>query len=280
MKKKIKKGSLISSVMIPFVFLFLITSEKSLCSEDLTEEHRFGKEYLHHLFDDSIRIYSSPIKWDRGDYLKCSAVLGTGLVLFVYDESLYNWVQKNETEHSEEAFGFVTDLGHGAFFAGISTLLYTTGEISGNDELRKIGLYSFQSWLTTGLFIIGMKISIGRSRPNVDQGAYSFRPFGFSSRNHSFPSGHAASSFAVAAVISEYSGMFVDILCYSLAAMVAFSRVHLEKHWMSDVFMGSALGYFIGKKVCDLNAQRDQNRIQVGFDFNKEYSGITLSFSF
>lgn len=279
MMGKIKKGPFVFCLLIFFI-LFFYVPESKLYSQNLSQEHRFGKEYLYHLFDDSIRIYSSPVKWDKEDYLRFSAVFGTGLVLFVFDDSIYDWIQDNNTQYLEEVSGFVTDFGHGAFLAGISALLYTTGELSRNDELRMIGLHSFQSWLTTGLFIMGAKFCTGRARPYMDEGAYSFRPFGFSSRNHSFPSGHAASSFAVAAVISEYSGTLVDILCYSVASMVALSRVHLEKHWMSDVFMGSAIGYFIGKKVCDLNDQRDQGRIQVGFDFKRNYAGITLSFSF
>jgi len=278
MIKKTKKGPLIFPVLILFGFLNLTGND--LCAGESTPEHRFGKEYLHHLFSDSVRVYSSPMKWDREDYLRFSVVTGTGLFLFVLDKSLYESVQRKKTQASDEVFSYVTDLGHGAFLAGVSTLLYTAGEISKNDDLRKIGLYSLQSWLTAGLLVTGTKIFVGRTRPYGEQGAHFFRPFDFSSKNHSFPSGHAASAFAVAAVISEYSGMFVDIFCYSLAAGVAFSRVHLEKHWMSDVFVGSVLGYFIGKKVCDLNAQRDRNRIQVGFDFNKEYSGITLSFAF
>jgi membrane-associated phospholipid phosphatase len=38
-------------------------------------------------------------------------------------------------------------------------------------------------------------------------------------------------------------------LCYAFATGTAWSRVYDNKHWPSDVFIGAALGYAIGKTV-------------------------------
>ncbi|MBD3415456.1 MAG: phosphatase PAP2 family protein [Candidatus Aminicenantes bacterium] len=268
-------------LIICFILFFSLCGENSLYGQDRTKEHRFNKEYIQNLFDDSLNIYSSPYQWDSADYLRLSAVVGTGLVLFIFDEDIYDWSQKNKTVFSEEASNYVTDFGHGIFLAGLSTVLYTAGELSDNDRLRKTGLHSLQSWLTTGFLVLTFKFCTGRFRPEEGEGAYSFRPLQFSNKNHSFPSGHAASAFAVAAVVSEYSDSFVlDAFCYGLAAGVALSRVHLQEHWMSDVFIGSVIGHFIGKKVCGLNSQKHQNKFQLGLDCSAHHAGLTLSFSF
>lgn len=61
--------------------------------------------------------------------------------------------------------------------------------------------------------------------------------------NSSFPSSHAANAAAVALVLARRfrrgaAGFF------ALAAVVAFSRVYLNRHYPSDVLAGAALGLF------------------------------------
>jgi hypothetical protein len=40
---------------------------------------------------------------------------------------------------------------------------------------------------------------------------------------------------------------------YPVATMTALARVNNERHWGSDVFLGGALGYFIGRMVVDFS---------------------------
>lgn len=67
----------------------------------------------------------------------------------------------------------------------------------------------------------------------------------------SFPSGHTASAFAVATVVARrYSNhRWVPFVAYGVAGLVAFSRVSLTTHFVSDVFFGGALGYSVGRFV-------------------------------
>ena len=66
----------------------------------------------------------------------------------------------------------------------------------------------------------------------------------------SFPSGHAASAFAVATVFSmRYSKQhrWVPWVAYGGAALIGFSRVSTNAHFLSDVFFGSALGFSVSR---------------------------------
>ena len=65
----------------------------------------------------------------------------------------------------------------------------------------------------------------------------------------SFPSGHAAEVFSVAAVTaSRYRNhKWVPWLAYSFAAAISFSRMTTSAHFPSDVFLGAALGYTVTK---------------------------------
>ena len=65
--------------------------------------------------------------------------------------------------------------------------------------------------------------------------------------NGGFPSGHAIAAFSVATVVARRYGnhRWVPYAAYGLAALVGFSRLSLSAHFLSDVFIGGALGYSI-----------------------------------
>ena len=60
----------------------------------------------------------------------------------------------------------------------------------------------------------------------------------------SFPSNHAANSFAFATVLSYFYEKNNNFL-FSVASVIAFSRVYVGVHYPMDVFFGSLIGYTI-----------------------------------
>lgn len=60
---------------------------------------------------------------------------------------------------------------------------------------------------------------------------------------HSFPSGHATSAFALFLGLSLISrNKFIQIACFLLACIVAYSRVYLSQHFLADIVAGSLIG--------------------------------------
>ena len=92
----------------------------------------------------------------------------------------------------------------------------------------------------------GLKYTVSRPRPD-------------GSRNNSFPSGHTATAFTTATLLHKEYGWrnpWFSIGGYTAAAVTGFSRIMNNKHWMTDVVAGAAigigsvhLGYFIGDKI-------------------------------
>jgi len=67
-------------------------------------------------------------------------------------------------------------------------------------------------------------------------------PFGPSSFWFSFPSGHTSAAFQGASFIQLRYGWRAGLPAYAGATFVAFSRVYADKHFVSDVVAGAALG--------------------------------------
>jgi undecaprenyl-diphosphatase len=90
-----------------------------------------------------------------------------------------------------------------------------------------------------------IKNAVGRARPFVDVGdVLALRPLAFSSQWAAFPSGHAATAGATAAVLAllfPRSGPVALVVF----ALVAASRVAVGAHFPSDVAAGFALGFAV-----------------------------------
>jgi undecaprenyl-diphosphatase len=71
-------------------------------------------------------------------------------------------------------------------------------------------------------------------------------------RTSSFPSGHATSAFCAAALLSDGDPTWAP-LYYTLAVIVAWSRVHVKIHHASDVVAGIAIGVALGELSRHIN---------------------------
>ena len=89
--------------------------------------------------------------------------------------------------------------------------------------------FAATSLLAVGVTTWTLKWVVGRQRPN-----------GRSSR--SFPSGHTSAAFGVAEVVRQLYGSRLAAPIYALATVTGISRIHDNKHYLSDVVAGAGLG--------------------------------------
>lgn len=87
------------------------------------------------------------------------------------------------------------------------------------------------SLASANLVVEGLKRLVHRTRPDGDTNP----------NNASFPSGHAASAAALAWVLT-WRWPRGAIAFWLLAATVSFSRIYLNRHYLSDVVTGVAIG--------------------------------------
>jgi undecaprenyl-diphosphatase len=102
-----------------------------------------------------------------------------------------------------------------------------------------IFLYVALADLVAGVSGALLRQAIGRERPPLRFPEP--HPLVHVPGNPSFPSGHAATSFACAATLAWLTPLS-PIALYALATLIAFSRVYVGVHYPLDVIGGAALG--------------------------------------
>jgi membrane-associated phospholipid phosphatase len=104
-------------------------------------------------------------------------------------------------------------------------------------------LFLFISISASGLINMLIKWLAGRNRPiNLfNNGQFGFDYFRVIHESTSFPSGHTATSFALAAAISMLFPR-LSIPAFAAAVAIGMSRVMITSHYLSDVFAGAGLG--------------------------------------
>ena len=198
----------------------------------LPKTSNFVTQFLH----DQQTMWESPRNIRKKDLIWI-APIGAGAALLMTtqaDASVANAVRRNENVQSDSHF--ISKFGSTQAIAGGSVGLWALGKATHNDKLAETGRLSTDAALQTQLIISGLKLMSRRVRPNGEN-------------NQSFPSGHAATSFAFASVIAhEYHDKpMVVVGAYSFATAISLSRIGGLNHFPSDVIIGATIGELIGR---------------------------------
>jgi len=103
------------------------------------------------------------------------------------------------------------------------------------NKLAHIGFDLVRAQIVTQSITHAMKLTARRDRPTGEC--------------CSFPSGHAATTFATAAVLERHFGLRGAWPTILIASYVGASRLHDNRHFASDVVFGAALGTATGWTV-------------------------------
>ncbi len=106
---------------------------------------------------------------------------------------------------------------------------------AGSSRHAETGRDLVRAQISTFSWTYLIKIAVQRTRPNGDP--------------HSFPSGHASTTWATAMVLQEHYGWKVGLPAFAAAAYTGVSRIYDNQHWASDIVFGAALGMVCARTV-------------------------------
>jgi membrane-associated phospholipid phosphatase len=132
---------------------------------------------------------------------------------------------------------------------------YAAGLLRNDSYSEKTALLAGEAVADSLALNLVLKMASRRLRPSQIAPTGSFSDTFFRSNasllNGSFPSAHAMAAFSVAAIFARRyrDHRWVPWVAYGMAGVISFSRISLQSHFPSDVFLGAALAYPIARFV-------------------------------
>ena len=206
------------------------------------------------ILEDQAAIWTSPARLRDSNALgPVALVVATALVITTDHQVMSSHFQNSST--NDKASTASTGLTAGFGVAPVA--IYAIGAMHHDDHATETGILGGEAMVDSIVVSEVMKAVSMRERPTLDgaRGKFFQTSVGLDS---SFPSNHAIIAWSSAAAIaSEYGGPLTQISAYGLATGVSVSRVLARRHFPSDVLVGSAVGWMIGRYVVHKHRRAD-----------------------
>jgi hypothetical protein len=127
-------------------------------------------------------------------------------------------------------------LGQSYTLFAAATTVYIVGRAKDKPRVSHTGMDLIRAVIVSEAMVETLKYTTRRERPD-------------GSGKNSFPSGHAADTFAFATALERHLNWKLFVPAYVFSSYVAMSRLPANRHWLSDVVFGSAVGIISGRTV-------------------------------
>lgn len=221
-------------------------------SRPLRDKPSIGYPYFKDYLTHTVSVATSPLSWERSTWISGLAVTALVVGIGTNEDKIQQWVQASRSEKSDAVAKIVKPIGDIHYTFPALTLLYGYGLAVEDPQLRSTALVALQSAVVAGAFTEALKHLTHRHRPSsagLDSSIWDGPSL--SKHNLSFPSGHAAHSFAIATVLANQyrDTKIVPVVAYSLALTCSASRINDNQHWATDVIAGALIGHLVAKAI-------------------------------
>jgi membrane-associated phospholipid phosphatase len=175
-------------------------------------------------------------------------------VSFLYDGAVIDWVNAHDSKLLKELAGFLSRWGDWPELMIYGLIGLGLAWLTRSQRLFKLVLCMMFAATVAGAVVNSVRLVSGRARPNNTEATHEWNGLWrgnefllFKNNYHSFPSGHCGAAFAFFGV-----PVFADRRHWWLllaAAAIAWSRIYLNVHHLSDVFAGAFAGLLTGALV-------------------------------
>ena len=206
-------------------------------------QNKLGWPLVKHLASDQFEFWSSPKELRKSSAALSFAPFAAMTGILVASDS---WLAK-QVPNRPDQLSRSNSLSRWTTYSlvGASGASYLWGHLRGNDHLTETGFLAGEAMIDSTAVAFALKEISQRERPfeGNEHGAF-FRG------GSSFPSEHSMLAWSAAGVFAhQYPGPLTKLLAYGLASAVTLTRVTSNQHFASDAFVGSALGWYIGRQV-------------------------------
>ena len=218
------------AVLLPLGFLIVLSlicgSNETALADTETEDDVSLGHFPGALLDDIVALPSTENAW----WLLGGTALTIGVYQFEDPDGVSKALDKGIWDGLSD-FGNIW--GDARVQVPLALGSWGVGSWVGNNEIAGLGFDLSRSLLLTYAAVSIIKAGVNRTRPNGD--------------DYSFPSGHTASAFSTAGVVTRRYGGWAGGVAIGLGVLTGMGRMEDMKHYASDVVAGATIGWIIGR---------------------------------
>jgi membrane-associated phospholipid phosphatase len=238
-----------------------------------------GKKLLLNILLDEKDIFTSPFRMNRHTAPLWLIGAATTAGLIAADRHIADAFENSRGQ--VRWGGRISQIGAPSTLVPIIAAYYGFGVWRDHAKAREIGVLGTETLIDSLLTVAVLKEVARRNRPDEKD------PGKFWGGGSSFPSGHSIQMWSIASLVThEYKHRpVVQVVAYSLAGVVSASRIAARQHFASDVVVGGAMGWFIGRYVYETHMSHLAHKhsslmpmIMPQFEPSQHRFGVTLAF--
>ena len=161
---------------------------------------------------------------------------------FYFDDTVRDFMAEHQTSALRSFMRYVSLFGDWPLHVALGLLLLAIAWMRDSKKWTRIFLAMLIAMSLAGLTGNVIKRTIPRPRPSVHTDMRWGGPR-FSSKYHSFPSGHVDASTAFFCTLF-LANRRIGLACFPIPILIGLSRMYLGAHYLSDVVCAAVLGIF------------------------------------
>lgn len=278
--------------LILIILAFTISCPPGLNADEETSTEQqeavsLNPEFLREVARDTGEVITSPIHWES-EWTTFSIFTAATAGFMALDSTFQRYAQHGrprlksgqyERTFEDRVSQYVKPLGNAGYLALPLGSFYFYGHLAHDNRAKRAALRSVESLLVSNLLAQAMKRTLNRERPSGLGVRNQWGVESLANPGHAMPSGHATVAFAIATVFAtEYADKkYVPPIAYTLATLTGLSRIHDNRHWASDVFVGACIGYFTSKSIMKMH---EEQRFRIVPVIEEDAYGLGISVDF
>jgi membrane-associated phospholipid phosphatase len=168
---------------------------------------------------------------------------------FYFDDTVWDFIRQHQNRGVYDFMRKVSRFGDWPLHVALGLLLLGIAWIQGSKKWARVFLAMLIAMALAGFAGNVIKRTVPRARPSVHTDIRWGGPR-FSTKYHSFPSGHVAASTAFFGVLF-FARRRIGLACFAIPILIGFSRMYIGAHYLSDVVCAAILGI-----ICALIVER------------------------
>jgi membrane-associated phospholipid phosphatase len=177
---------------------------------------------------------------------------------FYFDNSVRDFMAQHQSRAMRSFMRYVSLFGDWPSHLALGLILLAIAWIRDSKKWTRIFLSMLIAMSIAGVAGHVIKRMIPRPRPSVHSELRWGGPR-FSSKYHAFPSGHVGASTAFFSTLF-FARRRIGLACLPIPILIAFSRMYIGAHYLSDVVCAAILGIICALVVAHFGLRKIANR--------------------